>query len=66
MIPLDAFSSLVDAIINFFSTVFNAILAIGVGVILGIIIAAIIGFLVLGIIKAKNRFKKKNKEDEEK
>ena len=62
MIPLDALSSLVDAIINFFSTVFNAILAIGVGVILGIVIAAIIGFVVLGIIKAKDRVKKKNKE----
>lgn len=60
MIPLDALSTLVDAIINFFNTVINAILVVGVGVVLGIIIAAIIGFVVLGIIRARDRIKKKD------
>ncbi len=66
MIPLDALSSLVDAIINFFNAVINAILVIGVGIFLGIIIAIIIGFVVLGIIKARDKIKKNNhKESEE-
>lgn len=60
MIPLDAFSTLVDAIINFFNAVINAILVVGVGVVLGIIIAAIIGFVVLGIVRARDCIKKKD------
>lgn len=57
MILLDALSSLVDAIANFINTLTTAILAVGVGIIYGIIIAVIMGFVILGIVKARNRFK---------
>ncbi|WP_414469237.1 hypothetical protein [Methanobacterium sp. ACI-7] len=57
MILLDALSSLGDAIANFINTLTTAILAVGVGIIYGIIIAIIMGFVILGIVKARNRFK---------
>ena len=58
MIPLDVLSSIVDAISNFIDAVINAILIVGVGVIYGILIALIIGFIVLGLVKTRDRFKK--------
>lgn len=60
MIPLDALSSVVDAISNFIEAVVNAILIVGVGVIYGILIALIIGFLVLGLVKFRDQFRKKD------
>lgn len=44
---------------DFISTIFNAIGVLAVGIILGIFIAGVIGVIAYGIIKIKDRNKKK-------
>ena len=55
---MDIISTLVNAVTGFINAVVSAILVIGVALIWGIIIAAVIGIIIFLILKARDRVKK--------
>jgi hypothetical protein len=55
---MDIISTLVNAVTGFINAVVNAILVIGVALIWGIIIAAVIGIIIFLVLKARDRVKR--------
>ena len=55
---MDIISTLVNAVTGFINAVASAILVIGVALIWGIIIAAVIGIIIFLVLKARDRAKR--------
>jgi hypothetical protein len=55
---MDIISTLVNAVTGFINAVVSAILVIGVALIWGIIIAAVIGIIIFLVLKARDRAKR--------